>query len=114
MEQGIVTILVHCILSHCQKHAYQVWSHLGLQCMMTKLRSRQEMLYKINQRGIIQKQNKVELRFLCNALQVIARSMHTTFGVIWTYDDKVTLRTRKARRRGRGHGRRRRRRRRPK
>jgi len=34
--------------------------------------------------------------------------MHTKFGVIWTYDDKVMLRTRKAGRgHGRGHGRRR-------
>jgi len=84
--------------------------------MMTKLLSGQEMLYKINQRGIIQIRNKVELRFLCTVLRVIARSMHTKFGVIWTYDDKVTLRTRKAGRRGhgRGHGRGRRRGRRPK
>ena len=29
-EQGIVTVRVHCTLSHCQKHAYQVWSHLNL------------------------------------------------------------------------------------
>jgi len=56
----------------------------------------QEMLYKINQSEIIQKQNKVELRFLCTALRVIARSMHTKFGVIWTYDDKVMLWTRNA------------------
>jgi len=62
--------------------------------MMTKLLSGQEMLYKINQRGIIKKLNKVELRFLCTALGVIARSMHTKFGVIWTYDDKVSLQTR--------------------
>jgi hypothetical protein len=45
------------------------------------LRSGQEMLYK-NQRGLIQTRNKVELRFLCTALQVIARNMHTSFGVI--------------------------------
>ena len=54
------------------------------------------MLHKISQRGIIQKRNKVELRFLCIALWVIAKSMQTKFGVIWTYADKVTLRTRKA------------------
>jgi len=36
--------------------------------MVTKSWSGQEMLYKINQRGIIQKRNKVELRFLCTAL----------------------------------------------
>ena len=30
MEQGKVTVLVHCIWRHCQKHAYQVWSHLDL------------------------------------------------------------------------------------
>ena len=27
-EQGRVTILVHCTLSHCQQHAYQVWNDL--------------------------------------------------------------------------------------
>ena len=77
--------------------------------MVTKLCSGQEMLFKINQRGIIQKWNKVELQFLCTALRVIARNMHTKYGVIRTYGDKVTLRTRKAGRRGHGHGRRRRR-----
>ena len=39
--------------------------------------------------GRIQKWKKLELRFLCTALRVIARSMHTKFGVIWTYDDKI-------------------------
>jgi len=47
--------------------------------MVTKLCSRKEMLYK-NQRGIIQKRNKIALRFLCTALQVIARNMHTKYG----------------------------------
>jgi len=47
------------------------------------------MLYKINQREIIQKRNNVTSRFLCTALRVIARSMHTKFGVIWIYDDKL-------------------------
>jgi len=64
--------------------------------MVTKLCSRQEMLYKINQRGIIKKRNKVELRFLCTALRVIARNMHIKYGVIRTYGDKVMLRTRNA------------------
>ena len=64
--------------------------------MMTKLCSGQEMIYKINQRGIIQKQNKVELRFLCTALLVTARNMHTKYRVIYTYGDKVMLRTRNA------------------
>jgi len=50
--------------------------------MVTKLCSGQEMLYKINQRGIIKKQNKVKLRFLCNELCAIARNMHTKYGVI--------------------------------
>jgi len=54
------------------------------------------MLYKINQRGIIQKRNKVELQFLCTALRVIARNMHTKYGVIWTYGDNVMLQTRNA------------------
>jgi len=70
----------------------------SFELMVTKLCSEQEMLYKINPVGKIKKRNKVELRFLCTALQVIARSIHTKFGVIWTYDEKVTLRTRKARR----------------
>jgi len=61
--------------------------------MVTKLCSGQEMLYKINQRGIIQKQNNAELRFLCTALRVIARNMYTKYGVIRTYGDKVMLRT---------------------
>jgi len=52
------------------------------------------MLYKINQREKIQQGIKVELQFLRTALWVIARSMHTKFGFIWTYDDKVTLQTR--------------------
>ena len=80
--------------------------------MVTKLCSGQDLLYKINQRGIIKKRNRVGLWFLRTAIRVIAISMHTKFGVIWTHNDKVTLRTRKARRRrghGRGHGRGRRR-----
>ena len=54
------------------------------------------MLYKINQKGIIKKRNKVELRFLCTALRVIAKNMHTKYGVIRTFGEKVTLRTRNA------------------
>jgi len=61
------------------------------------------MFYKINQRELIKKRNYVELEFLCTALRVISRSMHTKFGVIWTYDDIVTLRTRKAGLRGHRH-----------
>ena len=57
--------------------------------MVTKLCSGQYMLHKINQRGIIQKRNKGELRFLFTALRVIARSMHTNVGIIWTYDAKL-------------------------
>jgi len=38
-EQGRVTVLVHCTLSHCQTPAYQVWTLFGP--MMTKLRSGQ-------------------------------------------------------------------------
>jgi len=64
--------------------------------MVTKLCSGQEMLYQINQREIIQKRNNVELRFLCTALRVITKNMHTKFGVIWNYSEKVTLRTRNA------------------
>jgi len=64
--------------------------------MVTKLCFGQEMLYKINQRDLNQKRKKVELRFLCTALRVIARNMHTKYGVILTYGDKVMLRTRNA------------------
>jgi len=64
--------------------------------MVTKLCSGQDMLYKINQKGIIKKRNKVELRFLCTALRVIAKNMHTKYGVIRTFGEKVTLRTRNA------------------
>ena len=49
-----------------------------------------------NQRGIIKKRNKVELRFLCSAPRVIARNMHTKFGMFWTYSDKVMLQIRKS------------------
>ena len=58
---------------------------------------------KINQRGIIQKWNKVELGFLCTALQVIARNMHTNFGMTWKYSDKVMLQIRKSERRRQHH-----------
>jgi len=44
----------------------------------------------------IKKRNKVELRFLCIALWVIARNMDTKYGVIWTYGEKVMLRPRNA------------------
>jgi len=54
------------------------------------------MLYKINQRGIIKKRNNVEFQFLCTALYVIARNMHTKYGVIWTYGEKVMRRKRNA------------------
>jgi len=64
--------------------------------MVTKLCSGQEMLYKINQKKIIKKRNKVELQFLSTALRVIARNMHTKHGVIRTYSDKFMLRTRNA------------------
>jgi len=101
---------------------------------MTKLRSGQEMLYKINQRVIIKKRNKVELRFslpetcipsmessepmvrkLCAGQEMlykikgeyikngkgrvtvlVARNMHTKYGVIRTYGEKVMRRTRNA------------------
>jgi len=61
--------------------------------MVIKLRYGQEMLYK-TQRGIVQKWNKEELRFLCSALRFIARNMHTKYGVIRTYGNKVMLWTR--------------------
>jgi len=66
-----------------------IWTHGDNVTLRTK------MLFK-NQRGLIKKWNKAVLWFLCTALRVIARNMHTKFGVIWTYDDKVTLRTRNA------------------
>jgi len=60
---------------------------LGNKCTKKQLKGNnlkewQEMLYKISQRGITKKQNKVELHFLCIALPVIARNMHAKFGVI--------------------------------
>ena len=64
--------------------------------MVTKLCSGQEMLYKINQRGIIKNRTRLAIRFLCTALRVIAKNMHTKYGVIRTYGDKVMLRTRNA------------------
>jgi len=64
--------------------------------MVKQLCSGQEMLYKINQRGIIQKWSKVELRFLCTAFRVITRNKHTKYGVIRTYGDKVMRQTRNA------------------
>ena len=53
--------------------------------------SGQEMVYKNQSKGIIQKRNKVELQFGCTALWVINRNMHTRFGMIWTYSDKVSV-----------------------
>jgi len=46
--------------------------------------------------GIIWNLNNVELWFVYTALRVIARNMHTKFGVIWTYGDKVKLQTKNA------------------
>jgi len=83
-----------------QAIARNIHTWFGVEPIVTKFRSGQEMRYK-NQRGIIKKRNKLELRFLCTALNVFARNMHTKFGVIWTYDDKVTLWTRKSGRRRR-------------
>jgi len=60
--------------------------------MVTKLCSGQEMLYKINQRGII-RQRRVELRFLYTALRIISRNMHTKYKIIRAYIDKVMLLT---------------------
>jgi len=54
----------------------------SFELMVTMLRSGQEMLYK-NQRGLIKKQNRVELPFLCTALQVIVRNMHTSHLNLW-------------------------------
>jgi len=81
-------------------HETCITSSESFEPMVTKLCSGQEILYKINQRGIIKKWNKVEkkvaLRFLCTALPVIARNMHTKYGVIPTYGDKVMYWTRNA------------------
>jgi len=79
--------------------------------MVRKLCSGQEMLYKINQTGIIKKteQGRVTVRVHCT-LSHCQKHTYEVFRVIQTYDDKVTLRPRKAGPRGRGHGRGRRRR----
>jgi len=63
--------------------------------MVTKLCSGQEILYKY-QKGLIKKRNKAEIQFLCTALRVIARNMHTKHGIIRNYDDKVMLLIRNA------------------
>jgi len=54
---------------------------MSFENMVTMLHSGKEMLFK-NQKGLIQKQNKVELQFSCTTLRVIAINMHTKFGVI--------------------------------
>jgi len=89
MEQGRVTVLVHCttLPKTC------ITGMESFEPMVTKLCYGLEMLNKIDQKRIIQKLNKVELQLLCTALQVIARNMHTKYGVIRTYDDKVMLQT---------------------
>ena len=85
---------MHCTLSHWWKHAYWVWSHLDIP--WTSYTPDKTFSIKINQRGIMQIRNKIELRFLCTALRVIARNMHTKFGVMYTYSDKVRLWTKNA------------------
>jgi len=64
--------------------------------MVTKLCSGQEMLYKINQRGIIKNRTRYSYGFCALHFRVIARNMHTKHGVIRTFGDKVMLRTRSA------------------
>ena len=62
--------------------------------MVTKLCSGQEMLYKINQKGNNSKTEQgrfTVLVHLYTALRVVARNMHTKYGVIRTYGDKVML-----------------------
>ena len=59
--------------------------------MVSLLRPGQKCSEKI--KGFLSKKHSnAELRFLCTAPRVIARNMHTTFGVIWIYGDKITLR----------------------
>ena len=68
----------------------------SFESMVTNLHSGQEMVYKNQSKGNNSKRNKVELKLLCTALRVIARKMHTKFGVIWTYGEKLMLRIRNA------------------
>jgi len=88
-KQGRVTVLVHCTLSHCQKHTYQVYSHLNLWwqsyapdkeiwtppptkviplCrLVVRLHSGQEMLYKNQSKGnhLKTKQGRVTVLLQC-------------------------------------------------
>ena len=58
---------------------------------VTKLRTGQEMVHKINQRGIIKKRNNVEFLFLCTTLEQLPETcIHVArLKSFWTYGDKV-------------------------
>ena len=62
--------------------SYMPLARNALKIKGESLKKCQEMLYNVNQKGIIKKWNKVELRFLCTELPVIARNIHAKFGVI--------------------------------
>ena len=47
------------------------------------------MLFKNQLKGNKQKQNNVELPFLCIARRVTVINMHIKFRVIWTNNDKL-------------------------
>jgi hypothetical protein len=49
--------------------------------------ARTKIKYENKQKAVSQKLKSAEYWFLCTALQVIARSMHTKFGVNLTYSD---------------------------
>jgi len=70
-----------CNMYHCKKHAHQVMTlarnALQINQRETLLKNDKSVVYQ--KRG--KKRNKVKLRFLCTALQAIARNIHTWFGV---------------------------------
>jgi len=88
----LLAMWFHIPSSHCNKHALQVRSHLNL--WWKSYAPDKKFSKKINQRGFIQRRNKVEIWFLSTALRVIVRNMHTKYGVLQTYGNNVMLWTR--------------------
>jgi len=68
----------------------------GNKAWMRKQQPKDKIAPKINQRGLIKQRKKIESRYLCIVLRVIARNMHSKHEVIRTYGDKVMLWTRNA------------------
>jgi len=81
IPNAVLWVYIICTMSYCKKNAQQAMplARNALKIKGESLKKCQEMLYNIKQRGIIQKWNKVELRFLCTELPVIARNIHAKF-----------------------------------